>query len=189
MSLVMAFATEDFAVISGDLRRTKVSNEEIYYDDTHKVFRLNERILVGFTGDCSVMDYIKGELTGLSDKSNVEAALRLIRSRMRNVIAKNKDAQLTALLSGIGDSGKMTLMEISHLNEFKPQRIDVPPGRIEWRFSIGNENPEYLAQERFSEIGVVNAESVANIAREINEKISAIDTLVSRQCDVLALVK
>lgn len=189
MSLIMAFVTEDFAVMSGDLRRTKVSNEDIFYDDTRKVFQLNERILSGFSGDCDVMEYVKEELASLSDKSTVEAAVRLIRSRMRKVIAKREDAQLTVLLAGIGDTGKMTLMEISHFSGFKPQKIDVQPGEIKWRFSIGNESPEELVKDRFSKLEAVNAESVANMARDINEEISEKDALVSRQCDVLALVK
>lgn len=189
MSLIMAFVTEDFAVISGDLRRSKVSNVEIFYDDTRKVFQLNKRILAGFSGDCNVMEYVKEELTSLSNNATVEAAVRLIRSRIRKVVAKREDAQLTVLLAGIGDSGKMTLMEISHFNGFKPQKIDVQPGEIKWHFSYGYIYPEDLVKKRFSELEVVSAESVANMTREVNEEISEKDTLVSRGCDVLGLLK
>lgn len=52
MSMVIGFTTGQFAVISGDTRATYTGNGEVKHDDAfHKIFRVNNNILVGFTGN------------------------------------------------------------------------------------------------------------------------------------------
>lgn len=183
MSLVMAFATEDFAIMSGDLRRTHIKSDAVFFDDTPKVFRVNKRVLVGFSGDCYATKQVMKGLTEIGSDSSVQAVARLIRKHIP------ENAYLFVQLAGFGDGGKMVLAEMSHDTNWRIVKTDIPSGEIRWLHSVAHVNPKPIIEEHYGQLQDVDAEIIANMAREVNEKISETDARVSRECDVLGLVK
>jgi hypothetical protein len=183
VSLVMAFATEDFAVMSGDFRRTHIKSDEIYFDDTPKIFKLNSNVLGGFSGDLNVTHDLLQELKGLSEKATVEAAARFIKRRLKG------DIQQSVILTGISDSGKITIVEVSHLNNFKPVKVQINSGEIKWHYCFPYVDPEPFIEEIFGQLTDCNRESIAALAHEVNVKCSESDVRVSEKCSILSIAR
>jgi hypothetical protein len=183
MSLVMTFATEDFAVISGDFRRTHIKSDDIYFDDTPKVFKLNSNVLGGFSGDCDVTHYLLQELKELSDKATVEATARFIRRRLKG------DIQQSVILTGLSDSGKITIMEVSHHHNFKPVKVRINPGEIKWHYAFPYVDPGEYIEEQFGQLTECNRETIAALANQVNVKCSESDVRVSENCSVLSIAR
>ncbi|CAM5433979.1 hypothetical protein SAFG77S_08051 [Streptomyces afghaniensis] len=183
MSLVMTFAMQDFVVMTGDYRRTRVVDEGEYYDDTPKVIQLSPKVLCGFTGDLDITKSLRKELEGLNPKATIEAVAR----KVRKVATGYKDAYQTVTIAGKSDSGKMAIIQVSHHNNFRIEKIPVDKGRIEWRFSFGNIDPTEYANEHLSKLTECTPVTIAQLAKGVSEKVSEVDSLVSERCDVLIL--
>jgi hypothetical protein len=183
----MAFATEDFAVISGDFRRTHIKSDAIYFDDTPKVFKLNSNVLAGFSGDCDVTRDLLQELKGLSENATVEASARFIRGKLKN--HAKKDIYLSVILTGLSDSGKMTIVEVSHQHNFKPVKVPIPPGEIKWHYAFPYVDPAEYIEEKFGELTECNPETIAALAHGVNVNCSGLDVRVSEKCSVFSIAK
>ena len=104
MSLVMTFAMQDFVVMSGDYRRTRVVDESEYYDDTPKVFQINQQVLCGFTGDVDVTTLLRKELEDVNPKATIEAVAR----KVRKTVSRLQDAYQVITIArkvGHGENG------------------------------------------------------------------------------------
>lgn len=187
MSLVMAFATDNFAVMSGDFRMTSIEDDNIYFDNMPKVFQINSRVLCGFTGDCDVSRYLIKTLQKINDHSTVEAVTRFIKKELTSI--DREDLQQTVILTGISDSGKIVILKISHHEGFKIEKIKVPPGEIKWQYTVSYVDPEPYIESLFGEIEDCTPENIAAMAKAVNEKVNETDIRVSKQCKILSLVK
>lgn len=183
MSLVMTFAMQDFVVMSGDNRRTWVVDEGEYYDDTPKVFQISPQVLCGFTGDVDVTTLLRKELEGVNPKATIEAVARKIRKAVSGI----QDGYQTVSIAGRSDTGKMSIIQLTHRNNFRIEKVRLEKGQLEWRFCIAYENPTEFVRERVLQLTEFNAESISQLAREASEKISETDALVSKKCDVLSI--
>jgi hypothetical protein len=187
MSLVMAFATENFAVISGDFRRTNIDDDNIYYDDMPKVFRINSCVLGGFTGDCDVSGYLIQKLKKISGTATVEAAARFIKKELKSI--EREDMHQTVILTGLSDSGKIVILKMTHREGFKIGKTIVSPGEIKWQYTVSYVDPGEYIESMFSEIDDCTAENIAAMAKTINEKVSETDIRVSKQSKILSIIK
>jgi hypothetical protein len=187
MSLVMAFATENFAVLSGDFRRTNIDDDNIHYDDTQKVFKINSKVLGGFTGDCDVSFYLQHALRNISDNATVEAVARFVKKEL--ITIKRENLQQTVILTGISDSGKIIIMQISHHENFKIIKIKVPQNEIKWQYSISYVDPGPYIESLFEEIEDCTPANIAALAKVVNEKVGETDIRVSKPCRILSLEK
>ena len=71
MSCVIGTVFKNFAIISGDTRLSKDSGETI--SDTYsKVFKVNQNVLVGFTGSGNAVDVLNKN--GIFDKDDCPSA-------------------------------------------------------------------------------------------------------------------
>ncbi|MBO1005773.1 hypothetical protein [Pseudogracilibacillus auburnensis] len=180
MSLVMAFATEDFAVLSGDLRRTYINDDNEFYDDTPKSFIINSRVLGGLSGDCDISMFLLDKLKQVGEKANIESVARLIRKELRSL--KLPDIQQTVILSGLSDNGKVGIIELKHQNKFKIEKIKVPSGEIKWLYAFPYVDPGEIINDYFQSLDEVTIESISELAKLVNEKVSEYDIRVSTEC-------
>lgn len=183
MSMVNAFITEHFIVMSGDYRRVHVKDNDIYFDDAPKVFRISDRVVVGFTGDYEITlklrDYIGKR--NMSEANPREVA-RLCRRWLKRWAVE--DTQQSILIAGLDDKKAPAIIELTHLSDYEPKYIAVESGRIEWRLVYANENPESFIDEELSKLDVLNEETCAELAKKVNERVAAADSFVSAACDV-----
>lgn len=187
MSLVMAFATEQFAVLSGDLRRTYVGNDDVYFDDTPKAFSINSNVLGGFTGDCDVTKYLIQELKNIGNKATVEAVARFIKKELKGI--PRKDMYQSVILTGISDSGKMVILKITHRDGFKVEKINVNPGEIKWLYAFPYVDPAEYIEDYYGELTDCNYKIISELAGKVNKKASETDIRVSPGCKILSIVK
>jgi hypothetical protein len=187
MSLVMAFATEDFAVISGDHRRTNISDDNIFYDDTPKVFKINSSVFCGFTGDCDVSMYLRDELKAIGKHATVEAVARFIKKKLKEI--PRKGMHQTIILTGVSDSGKIAILKLTHRDNFKVEKIIPKPGEIKWIYAFPFTDPKEYIEEYFNEIDECNYKTIADLAIKVNAKASETDIRVSPGCKVLSIKK
>lgn len=187
MSLVMAFATEDFTVMSGDIRRVYVEDDSIYFDDCPKVFSINSRVLGGFTGDYDVTIHLRNAITKVNDNATVEAVARFIKKEL--VKMDKSDIQQTVILAGISDSGKIVIFNISWHNDFKIIKTKPKPGEIKWEYAFPFVDPGEYIQSKFGELNDCNPDNIAAMAKAVNENVSDTDNYVSKQCNILYMVK
>ncbi|MDF2788589.1 MAG: hypothetical protein K0S80_1687 [Neobacillus sp.] len=182
----MAFATENFAVISGDFRRTHIDDENIYYDDTLKVFSINPGVLGGFTGDCDVSKYLIHELKSISDKATVEAVSRFIKKKLKCIT--RKDMHQTVILTGASDSGKMAILKITHRDGFKVGKIIVKPNEIKWLYAFPSVDPGEYIDEYYDQITDCNYKTISELAEKVNKKASETDNCVSSGCKIISIL-
>ena len=71
MSCVIGTVFKNFAIISGDMRLSKDSGE-IVSDTYSKVFKVNQNVLVGFTGSGNAVDVLNKK--GIFDKDDCPSA-------------------------------------------------------------------------------------------------------------------
>ena len=81
----------------------------------------------------------------------------------------------------------MGIIQVSHRNNFRIEKVRLEKGQIEWRFCIAYEDPSEFVRERVKQLTEFNAETLSQLAREASEKISETDALVSKKCDVLSI--
>jgi hypothetical protein len=187
MSLVMAFATENFAIMSGDFRRTHIEDDKIHFDDCQKVFKINSRVLGGFTGDCDVSINLLQALKSIKDHSTVEAVARFIKKELNSI--DRADLQQTVILTGISDSGKIVIFNISHHNQFKVKKIKPNSGEIKWEYAFPFVDPGPFIESLYQELEDCIPENIASLAEKVNEKASEMDIRVSKQCRIFSIVK
>jgi len=187
MSLVMAFATEDFAVISGDFRRTHIADDNIFYDDTPKAFTVNSRVLVGFTGDCDISNHLIQRLKALGENSTVEAVARFIRKILKSI--QRLDIHQTVILTGISDSGKIVILQMSHRDKFKVQKVIVKPGEIKWLYAYSYVDPEGDIQSLYGQLTDCDSETIRDLTKKVNANVSLKDPRVSSECETMTIIK
>lgn len=187
MSLVMAFATEYFTVISGDFRRTHIEDDDIFYDDTPKVFSVNSRVSAGFTGDCDISKHLIQRISSLGQNSTVEAVARFIRKTLKSI--QRLDIHQTVILTGISDSGKIVILQMSHRDKFKIKKTTVKPGEIRWLYAYSYVDPEESIESLFGQLTDCNSENIHDMAKKVNVNVSLKDPRVSPACEAITIIK
>lgn len=184
MSLVITYATNDYVVMSGDYRCVNVHDENIYFDDSPKAFRVNEKVLCGMTGDVNVKDYLRDTLT-VNPKETVQSVAKKIRKAIKTKGFPN--IYFGAHIAGISDSGKYEIIILSHRDNFKLNRTIIPKGGIQWMISHAAEDPEEMIQKEINSLEDYSSDSIVKLAAKINATIGAIDKAVSPECDIYCL--
>lgn len=186
MSMVNAYITDNFIVMTGDYRRVLVADTDVYYDDAPKVSRVNERVILGLTGDYNVSIDLRKLLGGsnIDDMSAVEVA-ELCRQWL--VDNPKEDTQQSVTVAGLDSEGSPVIITVSHSDGYTPQLRTVEPERIEWSLSYANESPEPYITEELGEIDILTPDTCAELAKNVNEKVAEKDSYVSPECDVLVM--
>lgn len=186
MSLVMVIATENFIVMSGDYRRTYISDESVVFDDTPKVFSISNHVLIGLTGDIGpskqILQLVKGTL---DEDTSVEGAARFIKKHLKQIVTK--DTQQTIHIAGKARNGEPAIIVMTHRNSFKLDRTDIPKNHIKWSATFSFEDPIPLIEKGIAELESITTYSVASLVKKVNEYIGERDPRVSRKCDVLGV--
>ncbi|MFB7304073.1 hypothetical protein [Heyndrickxia sporothermodurans] len=183
MSFVAAYITGNYAVMSGDLRRVHIHDESIYHDDSPKILALNDRVLVGTTGDRPMSIELFYDLSHENlANANANAVARKCRSWCRKYT--NAETQLTIIIAGIADNGKPVIVSMSHRDGYKPQYQAVDPGRIEWQFSFANVSPEPFVLDSLGQYDLSAVDGCMEMAQSVNERVAAEDNFVSSKCQV-----
>ncbi|MFS0647077.1 hypothetical protein [Siminovitchia sp. 179-K 8D1 HS] len=187
MSLVCAYITEHFIIISGDHRRVHIKDNEVFFDDAHKVFSINDRVIIGYTGDYDISKKLREHLEkrGLNDASPNEVARQCRRWLQRR---SKVDTQQRLLIAGLDDKGKPVIIELTHDSGYDPVIVTVEPGRMDWRLVFANTCPEPFIEEELAKIDVLSPEACAELAKTVNERVAAVDSDVSPACDVGVLI-
>lgn len=188
MSMVNAYITEHFIVMTGDHRRVHIEDNDVYFDDASKLFQINDRVLIGYTGDYDITLKLRAYL----DKRDLKAASpnEVARICRRWLARQSKDdTQQCVLIGGLDDNENTVLIEITHYNGYEPIYITAEPGRINWRLIYANESPEPFIYEELKMIDELTPEACAELARTVNKRVAKKDNFVSPTCDVVMLVK
>ncbi|MCC2250383.1 hypothetical protein JUJ52_10440 [Virgibacillus sp. AGTR] len=185
MSLVMTIAMHDFVVMSSDLRAVHVEDEQIKKEGVRKVFRFNEKVVYGLTGDLDVFDDLNTHLSEhKSEKANVQAVSRIIRKYLRKRLDDNSEIQLRAHIAGIGDGNKVTIIELNHDDNYKQHKTLPGPEDAYWRTMYCRVPPMPKIEERFGELNDCTPESISALLREVNAEVAQEDGSVSEECEV-----
>lgn len=188
MSLVMSLVMYDKAVIVGDLRATNADKTGEKLNGINKVFSLNETVAFGVTGDLHVMESLNKWLSEQdTEKSNVNAVARLIRKYLRGL--SDPDVQLRAHVLGVGDGGKITLIELDYSDGYDMHKIVPGKQSVNWRAMYANVSPLDMISEGFTGLPDYGTRSIAKMLAEVNEEVSRQDDFVSPECTAITIEK
>jgi hypothetical protein len=188
MSLVIAYLTPDFSVMSGDIRRVHAEKHDIYYDDSPKVFKINSKVSIGMTGDREIsLDLIGHLKTKDLGTCTINAVSRLC----KKWLLKNSevDTMQTVLISGIADDNKITAITLRHEDHYKLHVQKSAEGNIFWRIAYANTNPVPFIEKELSELDAISPEVCKGLAKRVNESVSVLDSFVSEQSTVIVINK
>jgi hypothetical protein len=184
MSLVMGFITPYCVVMSGDYRKVAVHDTSIYYDDARKLFHVNNNVLIGLTGDYHVSQQLLYFLAHQKlDKATANAVARICRQWLRKNTAE--DVRQRIMIAGKADNGKPVIIALNHSDRFKLHFCSASPGRIEWKIIHANVNPLPIVNEEYERLNEITPETLAEMARKVNERVAVKDSFVSAKCDVV----
>lgn|SRR5690606_2555743 len=183
MSMVTAYITEHFIVMTGDHRRVHIKDNDVYIDDAPKLYQINDRVLIGYTGDYAISLKLRDHLTesDLKAASPAEVARQCRRWLNRKA---NDDTQQRVLIGGLDDERKPIIIEIGHDNGYEPIYMTVEPEHINWRLIYANKSPQPFIEDELSKLEEINPSICAMMARTVNQRVAEIDSFVSPRCDV-----
>ncbi|WP_339216706.1 hypothetical protein [Ornithinibacillus sp. FSL M8-0202] len=194
MTLLAAFATDQFTVFVGDKRRTNVEDYNEYYDDMRKVFKINDRVIVGFSGDFEVtldcLRYIV-QLPILDfDVTRVAHELKIYLAEKQKM---DNELQQTVILSGIDSSENVAIITMNHDNSFELSEVIPDEGHFNWQLALADINPHEFISESINTIIESDSEldlnRVIELAKDTVSYVSKDDRFVSDNFDIEYLVK
>lgn len=189
MSLVMSLVTNDFAVMTGDLRATHAVNHDIKKHDIQKVFKVNDNSVIGITGDLDIMYQLLALLKKeTSAKTGLLTVARLVRSFLVEKLAEIPDMQNRTILTGI-DGGQITLIHLDYEDDFEMHVTKPKPGAANWMLLFANTPVDDLVDKKFNELESHDVVSVKEMLAEINYTVAQSDDFVSPECDALTIEK
>jgi ATP-dependent protease HslVU (ClpYQ) peptidase subunit len=118
MTLLIGIIRDNQCVLSGDYRATSVENENIFHDNVQKIYKANDNLLIGFSGDVSFSIKHGAKINSfINSGTTTDAAAR----KTRQWLKKNSDINThqTVILVGKADNGKPSILVISHFNDYK----------------------------------------------------------------------
>lgn len=127
MSLVMAFVTSDYILISGDKRAIfyKDTGEKIIKEDFQKIKKINRNIILGFTGDVEsflkIQDFI--EISSFTNDKSINTVSKQIFEISKQIYIKNKN-DFNIMLGGINNDNRMEVNYFSTLGGFNLRKMD-----------------------------------------------------------------
>lgn len=189
MTLVATFATNDFAVMVGDRRRTNVKDTIIQFDDCTKVVKVNNKLLVGHSGDYYIaMDMIDILSPYIKEDDPLEKVVYSFKCFIDSLWNKGLDkdkVQLTLHFAGVLENGHLGIARISSFEDYQIVPIDIPSGQIMWDLSIANHNPsEWLSSHNFKGITVGY---IKRLAKRLVKEVSRKDNFVSKDYDIVSI--
>lgn len=118
MSVVLAYANENKAIISGDTRVTNDLTKEILSETYEKVRKLSDSVIVGFSGAAIPCQHIAQSLISIDDLSNCYA--EDIVEHIENMISiYSKEQRFQFTIGGIGRKGKICTAIMSSYDKTK----------------------------------------------------------------------
>lgn len=183
MSLVIAIATQDFAIMIGDHRCTHISDDNVYYDAAIKVYNVNNKVIAGFTGDVDATMNLVKHIPDIEKDATIEH----VAQRLKELVPK--DAYLTIILSGADKDGNMRIVEMGHRDNFAQHITDLPKGEVRWLSSYAYVNPNDMIEEEFAKLSECNPQEVAEMLKDIVAKVSEEDIRVSKNASAVGIIK
>ncbi|UOQ86195.1 hypothetical protein [Gracilibacillus salinarum] len=192
MSLVIAIAMHDKVVISGDYKAVSFKDESKTLSGINKVFRFNDKVAFGLTGDLNVMIELNNYLSeqqSKKPKATVQAVAGMIRRYLRKALAANPDLQQRVIVAGIGNGNKITIIEMSHEDNYKGQTYAPKPSEAVWRVMYSNVSAEPFIAKAFGELSDYSSQRLISLLSGVNAEVASKDSYVSEGCEVIAISK
>lgn len=190
MSLVMSLVMYDVAVISGDLRAVNIDDPSQKLGGVRKVFRVNDKVAYGLTGDLSVMIDINSYLrTQETEKATVQEVAEILQEYLTDRLRQNPDMQIRAHIIGVGKGDKVTMIELYHDDNYELHEITPEENEVKWAMMFPDISPDPFITEQFGELPDYSAESLADMLASVNAEVAKQDDYVSPECEVITITK
>lgn len=194
MTVVVSLATDNFVVFAADRRRVCVDNENEFYDDMRKHCRVNNQVIIGFSGDYDTtlkcIQYLKEQTL---ENATVQAVSTKIRRFLKDELKKNKEMQQTVIVGGIGDGNKITLIQMNHRNNFQIDKVVPGKDHFNWRLAYANVSPEPIIEKELTKINaakeILTVEKAIDIAAKCITYVGKQDNYISESYDVDFITK
>lgn len=189
MTVVIGLLTDKYVVFAADNRRVNTEDISEYYDDMRKHYRVNDRVIVGFSGDYNeTVACIQFLQTHDKEDSYVEDIAELLRGFLADRLKDDADLQQTVFIGGVGKDDKMTLITTSHREGYEIEQLTPEAGHFLWNLAYANESPHDHIQAAINDLSekdeVLTVDKVKEIAAESIRKVSETDAYVSATYDL-----
>ncbi|PHA10355.1 hypothetical protein COE65_14275 [Bacillus sp. AFS051223] len=187
MSLISIVATKKFVSFVSDGRGTKEG--EIIYEDYRKVFKINDKVIIGIAGDSSVIEILIPQIHNIEDLdlSNAKSCAHSLFNMLGNNKIKNKD--MTIMVGGLDDLDNIYYAGFIHsstkLDEVIPEGENVRCGSTITE-KTNALNPNAILQkliknsiQSYEELLGFTSNDSFNVQKEFNHFISEKDDSVN----------
>lgn len=188
MTMIASFATQDYALMVSDLRRTNMNDLTEFYDDCPKTQKINDNILVGYSGNAELA---KNILNFLTPQFPVNASIEFIASVLKRQIEilsamdiMKNELDVTFHLVGTDETGQMSLTQISQFNGFDYKFIKPLKNEIKWTISYAGYDPEQWLSKRINNSNGLTLGKLKKIATDLILHTSKKDKFVSPKCEI-----
>lgn len=128
MSVVVAMCRSNYALMAGDSRLVEYKNGKvvrIISENTKKVFKLNDYVMLGITGDYLGYEYITKNIV---QRDNIHLDIPQITQDVYDCASsfKLECLPLNILIAGKGKNGGFIIAEMKSEDEYKPIAYFVP---------------------------------------------------------------
>ncbi|MCC0667635.1 hypothetical protein [Clostridioides sp. ZZV14-6153] len=195
MSLVMAFVTSDYILISGDKRATfyKDTGEKVIKEDFQKIKKKNRNIILGFTGDVEsflkIQDFI--EISSFTNDKLINTVSKQIFEISKQIYIKNKN-DFNIMLGGINNDNRMEVNYFSTLEGFNLKTYiankDDCVKFIDFCSDTSNGKPMEIFLSIFNK-SLLDTKQAKLMLLYITQQIAKIDDSVNKKVDFLYLDK
>lgn len=189
MTLLLALATDKFIVFAADKRYTVIEDINEYYDDMRKHYRVNDNVIIGFSGDYNTtvacINHLKKQSFG---RATVYAIAVKTKRFLKQKLKNDTDMQQTVFIGGIGDGNKITLVSMNHKDNFTLEKIIPGENHFKWSLAYADISPEPVIKQEINQViqlqEALSPERVIMIAKKCIKYVSERDNYVSENYDV-----
>lgn len=189
MTVIIAFATNDYVLFATDRRTTNMLDTSEYYDVVLKSQKINDSVILAFSGDTYISDDSKEFLKSQDlSKANVQAVARKIRRHLKKVKEDKPDMQQTVIIGGIGDGNRVTLIQLRYINDFKIEKFVLNPNEYRYLTAFADEEVVPYLEDGINTLmdneEGLTIENVSELTKEIIKNISEVDSFISPTYDI-----
>ncbi|PAV29250.1 hypothetical protein CIL05_12705 [Virgibacillus profundi] len=190
MSLVMSVVMNHVAVISGDLRAVNANNTCQKMGGVKKIYKHNKKVVYGLTGDLSEMVILEEHINQSANAhANAQGIAKLIRKFLQSRLLFKPALQLRAHIVGVGENGKISMIELMHDDKFAPHVTIPGEQQANWSVMYSNEPAEPILAEQFQNLSEYTVQSLTDMLQSVNVSVAKVDDFVSTECETLTVLK
>lgn len=184
MTMIVAFVTSDFVLFASDRRRTSVIDESEFYDDTRKIFRVNNNTIIGFSGDVNLNMYCIEYLQKQEfSNTTVQAIARKMSNFLKKKLKEDSSIQQGLMIGGLGDGNKPTIIEMNERENFRLNKVAPRSSEIKWQIILSEVSPHDFITNKVTKLAdsgnPFTTDTVGKIAIDSIDFVSKQDKYVS----------